>query len=203
MVGGDENSAQDMGRAVAVGDRLRDRFNAATLIVHHAGKDATKGSRGSSALLGAADVFIRVEVESGEHVATVEWSRDGESGQRYGFRLPVVELGTDQDGDPVTTCVVEPCVAASPSKPKATRRDVALDALREAIHDFGEPMPGTSTIPPGVRAVTIDQWRSRWTLRTGYDDAKPESVRVNFDKDRRDLLTRAAIAISKPYVWLQ
>lgn len=204
MVGGDENSAQDMGRAVSVGDRLRDTLGAATLLVHHAGKDIAKGSRGSSALLGAADVFIRIEADDqGSHLATIEWSRDGEAGQCYGFRLPVVELGTDPDGDPVRTCVLEPCNApAAPSKSKATRRDVALDALREIIGDLGERVPETSTIPPGVRAVTLDQWRARWTLRTGYDESTGNSVAVNFHKDKAALLAADRIAISKPYVWI-
>jgi hypothetical protein len=205
MTGGDENSAQDMGRAVAVGDRLRDRFNAATALIHHCGKDQSKGSRGSSSLLGSADVFIRVEGDetTGEHTATIEWSRDSESGKRYGFRLPVVELGTDADGDPVRTCIVEPTDApAETRKRKGTRRDVALDALREIIGELGERLPGTSTIPPGVKAVTLDQWRDRWTLRTGYDDSTGNSIAVNFHKDKNALLAADAIAISKPYVWL-
>lgn len=203
MVGGDENSAQDMGRAVAVGDQLRDRFGSATLIVHHEGK--TPGSaRGSSALLGAADTMLRVDApDGGDRVAEVEWCRDGEAGERIGFRLRPVDLGVDVDGDHVSTCVVEPGEApAAGANRKPARRDVALDALREAISEHGEKMPGTSTIPPGVKAVTLDQWRARWTLRTGYDESGDRSIRTNFDKDRRDLLNAGKVVVSKPYVWI-
>lgn len=57
MVGGDENSARDVGEFVAAVDDLRgDR---AALVVHHTGKDRG-AARGSSALRGAADVMVKV-----------------------------------------------------------------------------------------------------------------------------------------------
>jgi putative DNA primase/helicase len=200
MSGGDENSAQDMGRAVAVADRLRDAFNTATMLVHHCGKDVRKGGRGSSALLGAADTYILVEGDdAGNHTATVEWSRDGEAGQRYGFRLPVVELGTDADGERVTTCVVQPC-AAPVVRATSVRRDVAADAVREASSEHGHAIQGSSTIPAGVKVVTLDQWRARWLLRTGYDEGR--SADAAFCRDKADLLKAGKIGISKPYVWI-
>ena len=202
MAGGDENSAQDMGRAIAVADRLRDQFDTATVLVHHAGKDVTKGGRGSSALLGAADAYILVDSDqAGGHVATVEWSRDGEAGMRYGFRLLPVELGTDSDGDVATPCVLVPSAEAAAKPIKLVRRDVALEALREVIIEYGEIMPDTSTIPKGVKAVTLDQWRSRSALRTGYEDSSGNSIPVNFHKDKDALLKAGKVSISKPYAW--
>jgi KaiC/GvpD/RAD55 family RecA-like ATPase len=201
MAGGDENAAQDMGRAVAVADRLRDAFNTTTVLVHHAGKDVTKGSRGSSALLGAADAYILVESDqAGGHVATVEWSRDGEAGQRYGFRLRVADLGTDADGDVATTCVLIPSAEAAAKPVKPMRRDVALDALREAIGEYGEALPETSTIPRGVKGVRLEQWKARWLLRTGYDDGR--TADANYCHDKAALLKAGTVGISKPYVWI-
>ncbi len=203
MAGGDENGALDMGRAIAVADRLRDLFGTATVLVHHAGKDISKGGRGSSSLLGAADAYILVESDQvGGHIATVEWSRDGEAGARYGFRLQQVDLGVDVDGDRATTCVLVPSAEAAVKPVKTARRDVALDALREAISEYGEAMAGTSTIPRGVKAVTLDQWRARWLLRTGYEDSSADSIKVNFGKDRAELLKADKITISRPFVWI-
>ncbi len=200
---GNENATEDMGMVIAVADRLRDLFGTATVLVHHSGKDITKGARGSTSLLGAADTYIRVEAdEGGGHVATVEWSRDSQAGARYGFRLQQVDLGIDRDGDMATTCVLVPSAAAAVKTVKTARRDVALDALREAISEHGETMAGTSTIPRGVRAVTLDQWRARWLLRTGYEDSSADSIKVNFGKDRGELLKGGKITISRPYVWI-
>jgi KaiC/GvpD/RAD55 family RecA-like ATPase len=204
MAGGDENSAQHMGMAIAVADRLRDVFNTATVLVHHAGKDASRGGRGSSALLGAADTYVLVEADQkGGHVATVEWSRDGEAGHRYGFKLPQIELGIDRDGETVTTCIVEPSAeAAAKVAGKGVRRDVALDALREAISEYGDVMPESSTIPRGVRAVSLDRWKARWALRNGYEGSSGNSINVNFWKDKTALLKADKITISAPFVWI-
>ncbi len=58
MVGGEENSAKDIGEFIAVVDLLRG--DDAALVVHHTGKDGGS-ERGSSALAGAADLLARLE----------------------------------------------------------------------------------------------------------------------------------------------
>lgn len=61
MVGADENSALDVGLIVAQLDRIKVEIpGAIVVLVHHTGKDADKGGRGSSALLGAIDTEITV-----------------------------------------------------------------------------------------------------------------------------------------------
>lgn len=60
MSGLDENSTADMSKAVNALDLLRDKTGAAILVVHHSGQDASRGMRGSTALLGAADTVIRM-----------------------------------------------------------------------------------------------------------------------------------------------
>lgn len=60
MVGGDENSAKDVGRFIAATDELGAICNAARLIVHHTGKDG-EDERGSSALRGAADAMLALK----------------------------------------------------------------------------------------------------------------------------------------------
>jgi hypothetical protein len=58
---GDENSTEDMGAFIASLDKLRAYFPGLTiLVVHHSGKDDTKGARGSTALKGAADAVMHL-----------------------------------------------------------------------------------------------------------------------------------------------
>ena len=59
--GADENSATDMGYFVRSCDLLREYYNCTVLAVHHTGKDAGKGMRGSSSLLGACDTSIAID----------------------------------------------------------------------------------------------------------------------------------------------
>lgn len=79
LVGGDENSAGDVGRAIAVCDRVRDLCGAATLIVHHTSADGSK-ARGSTALPGASDAMLKMVKDDIQHVITVSCTKmkDGE-----------------------------------------------------------------------------------------------------------------------------
>lgn len=201
MSGGNENAPDDMGAMIAAAARITAATGAIVIFVHHCGKDAARGSRGHSSLKGAADLEISVtNAENGVRCAEVVKVKDGEAGQRHGFRLLSVDLGPsdDPEADPderISSCVVEPTEAA-PKPVKQPRRDVALDALREALQEYGECLPGTSSIPPGVRAVRLDQWLSRWRLRTGDDYATEDSARSAFRRERTNLLKMGKVQCS-------
>lgn len=60
-VGADENSARDMGRLLDNCDHLRTTTGACVVMIHHAGKDATNGARGSSALRAAMDSEVALD----------------------------------------------------------------------------------------------------------------------------------------------
>jgi hypothetical protein len=143
-----------------------------------------------------------------DRVATVEKSRDGSTGEKFPFELDVVELGADEDGDPVTTCIVRHIEsdphAKRPAKPLTGVAKVGLQALQEAITDHGQVMPGTSTIPSGVRAVTLDQWRIQFRLRYGTDGEVRggSAVRTAFHRAREQLAKFDEIGVSDPYVWI-
>ena len=85
------------------------------LIIHHPGKDASKGARGSSALLGAVDTEI--EIVDRKIVPTKQ--RDVELGEAIGFKLQPVPIGVDEDGDIIVSCVIE---EAAIRDPRATPR---------------------------------------------------------------------------------
>src|SRR5262249_306358 len=59
FVGGEENSANDMGRLVAAADQIMRAFDCTVILVHHVTKN-TGQTRGSSALPGAADTIFSV-----------------------------------------------------------------------------------------------------------------------------------------------
>ena len=102
MGGADENSAQDMGVFVRNVDQMRANCRAHFLVVHHSGKDASKGGRGSSALLGAIDAEF--EIADGQIITRKQ--RDGEKVEQVDFELEVVELGRNARGKVVRTCTV-------------------------------------------------------------------------------------------------
>jgi hypothetical protein len=59
MVGGDENSAKDVGLFINALDELAKPYNAARLVIHHTGKSGDD-ERGSTALRGASDTMLKL-----------------------------------------------------------------------------------------------------------------------------------------------
>lgn len=117
MGAGDENSTKDMGQFVKHGDLIRSATNAHLMIIHHTGKDSTKGGRGSSALRAATDTEIEVgnpgDGKPREFKVTKQRDLDGK-GNVYGFDLVPVALGEGVFGSVMTTCYVVPTIAAEP-----------------------------------------------------------------------------------------
>jgi len=106
--GANENSGEDVGKALAhckaIGKAAGD---AMVLLVHHSGKDASKGARGWSGLRAAADVEIEVTRAADDRCAELTKLKDGQDGAQFGFRLLTIALGQDAEGDDITSCVVE------------------------------------------------------------------------------------------------
>lgn len=107
--GANENAADDMGRALAHCKGIHVATGALVLLVHHSGKDASKGARGWSGLKAAADAELEVVRTPTGRLLRVSKQKDGEDGQAWGFELDVVPVGADEDGDVVTSCVVREC----------------------------------------------------------------------------------------------
>jgi hypothetical protein len=137
MQGADENSNLDMGTFVA------------KCAVHHTGKDAARGARGHNSLLAAVDSEIEVERKNGERLWRLTKCRDGSDGTETGFRLTAVELGSDEDSDPITSCVVEPAeIGPAATKPEKKQKwQLALDVLRNTSADHPEEPPDRVKYP--------------------------------------------------------
>jgi hypothetical protein len=130
--GANENSSEDMGKALAACRSLHEATGAVVVVVHHAGKDASRGARGWSGLKGAADAELEVTRDGDLRRARVSKQKDGTDGDVLAFRLRTVELGRDEDGDPITSCVVEHNVTFTPTErqPSGKAQRELLAALR-------------------------------------------------------------------------
>jgi hypothetical protein len=189
---GSESSDEDMANYIRAADDVRDAFQCAVIVGHHCGHDA-KRPRGHSSLLGAADVVISVRVSgSGEAVATatVEQAKDGASGEAFASRFEVVEVGFDEDGAAITSCVVRDAPDCRPSeeprkRPLSHATKIALDALEEALTKAGEASPESEQIPHNTRVVRIGAWR-RYAYQRN-PDAAAEAKRKSFRRSREAL----------------
>lgn len=113
-VGLEENSNTSMGVWIEGVRLLRVACGACVLVVHHTGR-AGLDARGASALDAAQDVEWKVtRVGDKARLAarlSCEKNKDGNDNQAFDFQGHVVELGTDEDGDPVTSLALRPMSA--------------------------------------------------------------------------------------------
>lgn len=125
LMGGDENSAQDVGAFNSAIAALIGSTGATVLLIHHSGKDRGKGSRGSSALLGAIDT----ELEASGGAIHSRKQRDAELAAPVGFQLVPVVVDQDEDGEDVVSCVLEPTARVAREQALPAQAAEALKAL--------------------------------------------------------------------------
>ena len=105
----DENSTRDMNKFIGLLDELRRIWSCAILLVHHSGKDAARGARGSTALRGAVDV--EYALGSTEGVMTLSCTKSKDSAIPDAITMELREVTLENvvkpDGSPVTTCVLQ------------------------------------------------------------------------------------------------
>ena len=170
---GSESKDEDMAAYIRAADAIREAFDCAVVIVHHCGIDGTR-PRGHTSLTGAADAQLSVERDTASNiVVTVEWMKDGREGDVIVSRLEQVELGNDEEGETVTSCVIAP-VEGQPIRQPVNRRlsdrqRLALDALAECAAARGQPPPATLGLPAGLVVVTTADWREELYRRSVLD----------------------------------
>lgn len=160
MPGGNENSGEDAGRVIAHCKAIHRATGALVLLVHHSGKDASKGARGWSGLRAAVDVEMEVLRGADEkRLATITKLKEGKDDlEGWGFTLDSIRLDEeDADGDAIMSCYVEPAEAsrasikASKSAKAQAEKPTGIDAI--ALYDFvvslisaGENVAGDTVI---------------------------------------------------------
>lgn len=106
---GDENSSQDMQRAVETIDAIRAMTGAWIIAIHHSGHGDKTRARGSIALRGAADTEYRMGRlnDGGDTMLENTKMKDGNRPASMTFRFADVELGVwDENGHEVTSAVL-------------------------------------------------------------------------------------------------
>jgi AAA domain len=199
---GSESSDEDMSAYIRAADSLREAFDCAVIVVHHCGLDGNR-PRGHTSLTGAADAQLSVSRDAaGNIVMTVEYMKDGPEGDTIVSRLEQIEVGEDEDGEPITSCVVVPTDGDSRTNVKVPpSAKIALDALYEAIDESGEVVSGGS-IPPQTRTVPLVRWREVCEAKTIAESEKPDSKYKAFVRASKRLQRIGIISVWKDRVWV-
>ncbi|MDP2822727.1 MAG: AAA family ATPase [Sulfuritalea sp.] len=204
--GADENSVVDMGAIIAAAKDLQAKLGGLVLLVHHSGKDASKGLRGHSSLHAALDAAIEVSRTDDRHDWRIAKSKDGDDSKAYPFKLKVVEIGEHDDGEAITSCVVvadedAPADFRRMIPPKSGNQKVVWDALGELLRQAGDvrPKDAPASLPSGRPAVTVDAAIESIRDRLACD-AKRKTERTQ--QALTGLQAKRLITIDGGYVWV-
>lgn len=187
----DENSSKDMGLVIEGAKQLQSLTNGLVILVHHVGKDASKGLRGHSSLIAALDGAIEIKRNGEARSWTIAKSKDGEDGGDHGFKLRPIYIGQDEDGELVGSCVVEPCGseirARDLNTPTGGNQKLALDALRPLLCEAGaQGLSLATAIDGAARNLVCD------------DKRRPERARAAIET----LASKGILRVQDGQLWL-
>lgn len=168
MIGGDENSALDMGRAIEAADKIRHATDATVLLVHHTNKGGDL-ERGSTALRGAADTMLSLKDEDG--VITVRCEKQKDAEPFSPLRLSLLR-------------VAESCVTEGATGSLHLRSTDLTPSQRQALEELHRLAPS--------HGLTSSKWEdlSQLARRTYYAARKAleEGSYVESDREGRGAL---------------
>jgi hypothetical protein len=132
--GANENSAEDMGRALKHCQAIYRLTGALVILIHHSGKDQSRGARGWSGIRAATDCEIEITSFGLRRLARVSKQRDGEDNLQFEFELMSVAYGRDASGRELSSLVVKPVSssAGSTRPPTSLKQRAVWQTLREA-----------------------------------------------------------------------
>lgn len=196
----DENGA-GMVQFVANAGAIASRFKCLVLVVHHCGLSEEKRMRGHSSLNGAMDAVILCERREGELTAnlTLQKLKDEVSDVHLSASLSRVVVGTDEDGDEISTLVVDgvedaaPAAAVNkPRRPSPTQR-LLYDVVAQVTSERGEKFRPWAD-GPEIKAAPEDVIRKAYYEREAVQD-DPNADPATAADNRRNRFNRARIAM--------
>lgn len=217
--GGNENDSQDMGAFIHNAGRLQRKLDCALMVLHHSGKDATKGLRGHSSLLGAVDTQLELqklvtndlkEGVAGTGIITISKQKDGQDNLKFGFEMIQININQGKESglgldENVSLAVREQqeMIDEQHKKTKVTPsrkgaggvQKLVLNALHKAIEDHGE-----MRLLDGKRnkSVHVDLWKAAF-YATQMDET---TAKKDFDRCFQTLQSAEKADVFAPYAWV-
>lgn len=214
-----ENNSEDVSRVIVRCHRIGEALNCAVLLVHHlnAAGEKVRGHGSITADLDSVMICQKsddLRDEDGRLIRLISMGKvkDGDADvPPIKFVLKSVRIGTDEDGEPETSCVI---ARANQSTDPVGRTDTPtptarwlLRAIYDALSEFGQPPPRSLGLPRSVPlAVEYDKVKQVIARQNPDDGADPkthaEKIKKRLQRAREELTGRRLICIEAPWVWI-
>jgi hypothetical protein len=207
--GGNENdSGEMMGFVVSMG-KIQEFLKCALMVLHHSGKNAALGMRGSSSLLGAVDSeleLLRFEDQM-KGILTITKQKDGEQGTRFGFEMveveikPLVKSLAVQASDEAIRLMSKN--KGKNNSGKGINQSIEMTSLETVVKSKGIPkfIEGLQRM-----AVNLIDWKAEFRSKKGITDKSTSTEKSSFNKAweraQKRLQESGEIDIRDELVWL-
>lgn len=222
MSGGgfNENASEDMGGFITQSGKLQAIFLCAMLLIHHSGKDVTKGLRGHSSLLGAVDTELEIQRQdsvinsadpsvTSNAILTVSKQKDGADSITIGIEIVIVDIGTSPLGFEITTSLaIRHNQDIAGSNPKGSKNNsgsggnqrIELDSLYKVIK-----AKGSYRVVDGINrfGVNLDDWKDEFWSMKGCTEDDRLAFRKAWTRARERLVAVNKVTIGSNWVWLK
>jgi hypothetical protein len=210
---GSESSDEDMAAYIQAADAIRAAFDCAITIVHHCGIDGTR-PRGHTSLTGAVEAQIAVTRNDAKQIVVeVEWLKDGQEGDIITSRLETITVGTEDDDEAITSCVVRPVDSEprldQPSTKARGSQSRSLRTFRAAFTEALDTMGKTISVRsdgPQVRAVSVNdvrwQFNQRWATGENDPQKRSQAQRQAFNRLLKNLPPEFVTGMQDETEWI-
>lgn len=170
MNGADENSSA-MTSAVMCLKKIATTCKTHVMVIHHSGKDPSKGARGHSSLKGAVDTEILIH----DNKLSVTKQRDLPKISPIAFRLEVVDLEVPEGSQPMSSCVVLP----ANTEVRLTDQQLLLNILK--------------TFSATDEIIDLESLKREWT--DNKPDIQHKSALRQFNRAKNELVKQGLLQV--------
>ena len=191
----DENDSKQRRELINRASQLQELIEGVVVLIAHTGKDEDKGIRGHKSLFDSLDASILVKRDGIERSWSADKVKEADEPKGKGFRLQRIELGEDEDGELVTSCVIErfvPSTESADDKPMSGNTKIAFAAFQSVAGIKGE-----LNADGGFAGLHEDHWREQFYADHGGNEA---AKRQAFNRARKDLHDRGEV-IEQANLW--
>ena len=191
--GANENSGEDMNVVLTNCRKIHEETGALILLIHHSGKDASRGARGWSGLHAAVRAEFTVthnaDGDSPIRVLTVTKQNEGIAGIKLPFKLNVVALEWDND---VSSCVIEHLDESMLDSKDNTRLGGTQQIVFKIVYELANGQESAATLQDVYDEATVKMVKPE----EGKRDTRSQHIKRAFES----LVERGYISISNDQI---
>jgi len=187
----DEDKGKDMKPVIASARHISESIKGVVMLIAHMGKNEANGLAGSYKQKADVDFTLEVKKSNDSAILKTNKVKENKDDQAIVFDIIVQEVGYDEDGEPVSSCVAVPSLnteCPQEEQKLSPRLERALDILKSVMNE------------KKTNRVYLEDWRLASYMKSARGDQNGK--RSEFNKNKADLINLHIIDVEDDYFWI-